>query len=214
MHALGASEEGGNGVGNGKAAVAVPMPIDTNFLTRRLYNLVEYERYERIRPHGRGVPGSVANDNRARAAIDCGRIQPLNSFGIAAGRVFGDIGYFEAKRYCVLHGFFRGLEQELFCPSLRVTSNRTGTDKSCGSDVQPGALDDIRNWPNVILVGAGGAVRADLHLVPRNFPRQRFAVLEGTRPRSGEAEIERVNAQSFHQVQNLDFFRDRRIANR
>jgi len=52
------------------------------------------------------------------------------------------------------------------------------------------------------------AVGLDLHATGRDFAGQRFGVRIGARPSSGKADIDGVDSQGFHQVQDFDFFFD------
>ena len=156
----------------------------------------------------------IANHDGARPAVDRGRIQTLDHGRIAAAGVLGDIHAFEAERHGELHGFLRGLEQEVIGPAFGVAANRAGANKGRGLNVQPGALHDLGNRPDVIFVGARGAVGANLHFVADDLVGQRLAIRKRARSRSRQAQIERVDAQGFHQMQDLNFLRNRGIAHR
>ena len=120
----------------------------------------------------------------------------------------------EAERHGVLHRLLRGLEQEVVGPAFGVAANRAGADEGRGLNVQPGALHDLGDRPDIVLVGAGRAVGANLHFVADDLARQRLAIRDRARPRAGQTQIERVDAQGFHQMQDLNFLRNRGIAHR
>ena len=61
-------------------------------------------------------------------------------------------------------------------------------------------------------MSAGGAVGADLHFVGDDFAGEGFDVFDGARAGAGQAEVERVDAESFHQVEDFDFPGDGGIA--
>ena len=197
-----------------QAAVAVPVPIDANLFARGLHHFFDHELHQGKRAHGRGVSRGIANHDGARAAIDRGRVQTLDHLRIAAGRVLGDVHGIEAQRHRVFHRLFRGLEQEVIGPVFGVAADRAGADEGGGLDVQPGALHDLGDRPNVIFVSARRAVGANLHLVADDLAGQRLAVRQRARSRARQAEVERVDAQGFHQMQDLNFFFDRGIAHR
>ena len=173
-----------------------------------------HEAHQRERAHRSGVSRGVANHDGARAAVDRGRVQTLDHRRIAAAGVLGHVHRFEAERHGELHRLFRGLEQEVVGPVFGVAANRAGADESRRLDVQPGALHDLGDRPDVIFVSAGGAVGANLHLVADDLVGQRFAIRDRTRSRAGQPQVERVDAQRFHQMQDLDFLRNRGIAHR
>ena len=58
------------------------------------------------------------------------------------------------------------------------------------------------------------AVRLDLHLIGDNLARQRSHGLDCPRARSRQAQIERVDSQRLHQMQDFNFFRNGGIAYR
>jgi hypothetical protein len=105
------------------------VPIDTNFLTRRLDHLFENELDQRNRAHGRGVSGGVAEHQGVRAAVDGRRVDLLYRFRIAARGVFGDVHDFEAKRDRILDGLFGGLKKEVAVPALGIAPDGAGSKK-------------------------------------------------------------------------------------
>ena len=117
-----------------------------------------------------------------------------------------DTAYFTA--------FIRGLKQEVVAPAFGVAANRAGADEGRGLNVQPGALHDLGNRPDVMFMSAGGAVGANFHLVAHDLVGQCLAIRDGARSCARQPHIERVDAQSFHQMQDLNFLGDRRIAHR
>ena len=52
------------------------------------------------------------------------------------------------------------------------------------------------------------AVGLDLHAVRGNFAGERFGVRVGTQPGPRKTDIDGVNSQGFHQMQDFDFFFD------
>jgi len=96
--------------------------------------------------------------------------------------------------------------------SPRRSGEWTGSKKRSDLDGQAGFLDNFGDGANVVLVRAGGAVRRDLHFVGDDFARQRGDVFDRSGTRSGKPEVERVNAERLHKVQNFDLLLDRRIA--
>ena len=53
-----------------------------------------------------------------------------------------------------------------------------------------------------------GAVGANLHAVGGDFAGQGFGVRDGARAGARESDVEGVDAERFHQVQDFDFFFD------
>jgi len=61
-------------------------------------------------------------------------------------------------------------------------------------------------------LGAGGAVAFDLQVSPGDLPRQRLYVRHRARARARQSQVEGIDAQGLHQVENLDLLFDGRIA--
>ena len=122
------------------------------------------------------MSSGIANHDRARAAIDGGRVETLHHFRIAARGVLGDIHRFESERYGVFNGFFGGLKQEIVGPAFGIAADGTGSNESRRLYIQPGALHDFSDRPDVILMGPGGAVGLNLHFVADDLVGQRFAM--------------------------------------
>src|SRR3979490_508827 len=101
MDAMCARHQRRQRVGDSQSAVAMSMPVDANFLTRRLYHFINYELDQCKRAHWSGVSGSVAEYEGAGAAVDCRRIEVLYGVRIATGRVLGDVHGIEAERHRV-----------------------------------------------------------------------------------------------------------------
>ena len=59
---------------------------------------------------------------------------------------------------------------------------------------------------------AGGAIRPDFHFVLYDFARQSFNMLKRAGAGTGQTEIERIDTKFLHQVEDHNFFLDRRIA--
>ena len=78
----------------------------------------------------------------------------------------------------------------------------------------PGALHDLGDGTNVVLMSAGRAVGLDLHLGAANLAGQRLAVGHGARASAGQPDVEHVDADGFHQMKDLDLLFDGRIAHR
>src|ERR1700680_204775 len=190
MDAMGARHQRRQRVGDGQPAVAMSMPVDTNFFPRRLYDFIDYELDQCERAHRRGVAGSVADYDGAGAAVDCRRVELLDRIRIATGGVLGDVHGIEAERDRVLDRSVSGLEQEVVGPSFGETTDGARSNESCGFDAQAGFLDDLGDWPDVIFMGARGTVGANLHLVRDDLAGQRRHRFYCTRPRARQAEIE------------------------
>ena len=188
------------------------VPFDANFFAGRLHHLFQHKLDQRHRAHGRGVSGSIAEHQSVRSTIDGGGVQLLHRFRIAARRVFGGVHDFEAKRDRVFDGLFGGLQQEVAIPALGVAANGTGSKKRRDLDGEAGFLHDLGDRANVVLVRARGAVGRDLHFVGDDFARQRRNVLDRARTCSGKPEVERVDAERLHQVQDFDLLLNGRIA--
>ena len=129
-------------------------------------------------------------------------------------RVFGHVHHVETERDRILHGILGSAQQEVVSPILRIAPDGAGADKRRRLDGNASALHDLGDGPNVILMGAGGAVGLDLHLGPANLARQGFAVRQGAGTGPRQADIERIDAKPLHQMEDLDLLFDGRIADR
>ena len=159
----------------------MPVPVHADLFSGRLHHFFEHEAHQGERTHRGGVSCGIANHDGARAAVDRSRVQTLDHGRIAATGVLGDIHAFEAQRHGELHCFFRGLEQEVIGPAFGVAANRTGANEGCRLNVQPGALHDLGDRPDVIFMSAGGAVGANLHFVADDLVGQRLAIRDRAR---------------------------------
>ncbi len=212
MHNLSAGHKRGQRIGNSQATIGMAMPLNADIFPRRLYHFVDDEMHERNYAHGSGVPAGVADHDGLGAAGDGGAVHALDSLGIAAGRVLGHVHHIEAERDSVLYGAFRGAQQEVIGPILGIAPDGAGADERRRLDGNTSALHDLSDRPDVVVVGARRTVGLDLHVRAANLPRQSFAVCHGAWSGSGQPDIERVNSQPFHQVEDFDFLFYGRIA--
>ena len=190
------------------------MPVHANFFAGRPHHFLDHKPYQRKGAHGRGVARGVADHDGARAAINCRGVKPFHCFRITAARVLGDIHRIEAKRNRILHGLLGGLQKKVVGPILRKTPNRTGSNKCSGLDRQTRLLHDFGNGTNIVLVGSCRAVGAYLHLLRNDFARQGCHMFHRTRPGTRQSKIKRVDPQRLHQMEDLNFLGNRRIADR
>ncbi len=107
-----------------------------------------------------------------------------------------------------LDGFFGSALKMVHGPIFNEAANGAGTEESRGLNGDSHALGDFGDGANVGFYGAGGSVRANLHAIGGDFAGQGFGVGDGARASAGEADIQRVDAEGFHQVQDFDFFFD------
>src|SRR5690242_15630472 len=214
MHAMGARHQRGQRVGHRQTAVAVAVPIHANLLPGGLYHFVHYALDQRERTHGRGMAAGIANHDGAGAMADGSGVEALNHLRLAATGVLGDVHDFQAERDRVLHRFFRSLEKELVRPAFGVAANGAGADESGGRNGQTYALGNFGDGTNVVLVGAGGTVGLDFQPRVSDLARQGLYVLAGPGAGTGQAQVEHVDAEVLHEVEDADLFGDRRIAHR
>ena len=164
------------------------------------------------RAHGRSVPGGVTNHDGARTTSNRRRVEPLHRLRIAAAGIFSDVHRVQAERNRILHGFLGGLQKKIVAPAFRKAANGTGADKCSRLDAQAGFLHDLGNGTNIVLMRPRRAVGANLHLVRDDFPRQRRHVLDRARSCTRQSEIKRVDPERLHQMEDLNFLGDRRVA--
>src|SRR5579864_5898679 len=160
------------------------------------------------------MAGSIADNDRARTAIDRRRIQALDHCRIAAAGVFGHVHDFDPKRNSELNRLLGGLKQEVFGPTFGVAANGTRPNERGGIDFQARAMRNLGNRANVVFVRACGAVRMNFHPVVGDLSRQCFYMFNRARSGAGEAQIERINSQRLHQMENPNLFLTRGVADR
>ncbi len=67
---------------------------------------------------------------------------------------------------------------------------------------------------DILFVSASSAVGADFHVRADDFAGEGFRVSESARAGAGQADVDGLYAERFHQVQDFDFFSDARIVDR
>ncbi len=184
------------------------VPIDANFFARRLDHIFDEVANQIVRAAGRRVPHSVAKHRRPRTTANRRRIQRLHRFRIGANGVFRDVHHRQAFGNGVAHGFFGDLLQVIDGPIFDQSANWARTEKSGGFEFQPDLLRNFDDGSNVFFMRARGAVRPNLHARADNFASQGFGVGVSARAGAGQADIHRVDAERFHQVQDFDFLLD------
>ena len=127
---------------------------------------------------------------------------------IAACGVLGDIHDLQTLGHGELYRMFRGAQQEVVGPIFGVASDRARPDESSRLDGNAGALDEFRNRPDVVFVGARGAIRLDLQPGTADLPRQRLAVRQRARAGPRQTDVQHIDADRFHQVEDLDLLVD------
>ncbi len=206
--------QSGDGIRDCQTAIAMAVPLHANVLAGRLHNFVDDKVHQRDHAHRRRVTGGIADHDGLRAVANRGAVEPLNGFGIAAGGVLGHVHDVEAEPDRILHGVFRGALQEVVGPVFGVAADGAGADEGRHLDGNAGGLHDLGDRTNVVLMRAGCAVGLDLQLGAADLARQRLAMRLRARARAGQADVEHVDADGFHQVKDLDLLLDGRIADR
>ena len=159
------------------------------------------------------MSGGIAEHDGARAIANRGEVELLDGFRVAARRVFGRVHDLQALRDRIFDGLFGGFEEKVDRPAFGKAAQRTRSEKCRNLDRQAGLLRDLDDGTDVVFMRAGRAVGTDLHFVRDDFTRQGGNVLHGARSGAGQTEIERVDAERFHQMEDFDFLLDRGIAN-
>ena len=107
-----------------------------------------------------------------------------------------------------LHGFFRGAFEVIDGPIFDEAADGAGAEECRGFDGDADALRNFGDGADVGFDGARGAVGADFHPIGGDFAGEGFGVLDGARAGAGKADVERLDAERFHQVEDFDFFVD------
>src|SRR2546429_4500145 len=138
-------------------------------------------------------------------------VKTFHRLRIAARRILGYIHDVETQRPGILHGCLCSLEQKVVSPALGVAADWTRSQKSGGFNIQARTLNDFSNRTYIVLMGARRTIGTNLHFPLDDLARQCFHVLHCTLACSRKSEVERVDAQRFHQMQDMKFFLDRGI---
>src|SRR6267378_1618258 len=107
-----------------------------------------------------------------------------------------------------LDGFFGGALKVVDGPVFDQAADRAGAEEGGGFDGDSHALRNFSDGPNVGFDGASGGVGANLHAIGGDFAGEGFGVFYGAGAGAGETDVERVDAERFHQVEDFDFFFD------
>ncbi len=113
-----------------------------------------------------------------------------------------------------LHGFFGGALEMIDGPVFHEASNGAGAEEGGGFDGDSHSLRNFGDRANVGFDGAGGGVGANLHAIGGDLAGESFGVLDGARAGAGKADVQRIDAERFHQMQDFDFFFDAGIVDR
>jgi len=208
---MSAAGHGSERIGDGQAAVVVPVPVDADFLAGWLHDFFDGEFHEIVRAVGSGVADGVAKDDGTGAAANSAGIEAFHGRGVSAHGVFGDVHGRQTVVDGELDGFFGGAFEVIHGPILDEAADGTGAQKRRGLEGDAHALGDFDDGTDVVFVGARGAVGLDLHAVGGDFAGQGFRVGSSARASAGKADVQRVDAEGFHQVQDFNFFLDRGI---
>src|ERR1051326_7042254 len=88
---------------------------------------------------------------------------------------------------------------------------RRGADEEVGLDGDAGALGDVDDRTDVILVRAPRGARRDGKLLLDDLAREPLDGALDVRPRAGEPDVGVVDADGVHEVEDADFFLERGI---
>ena len=75
MDLVGSSRNRGERIRDGEPAIVVPVPIDADFFSGRLYDFFDYEFYEIVSASWSSVTDCVAQNYSACAGANCGGVQ-------------------------------------------------------------------------------------------------------------------------------------------
>src|SRR5205814_1516729 len=81
------------------------------------------------------------------------------------------------------HGLLGCLQKKVVAPALGISPNRTRPKKRRRCNVQPGALHNLCNRPDVVFMRPSRTVGTDFHFVIDDFSGQAFHMLSRTLPR-------------------------------
>src|SRR6185437_2548477 len=209
---IGSGGDGGQGICDGKAPIVVTVPVDANFFAGWFNDFVDCELDKIVSAARFRVTDRVAEHDGASAATNRGGVESFHGGGVGARRVFSDVHHGQTLRDGELHGLFSGALKMFDGPVFHEAADGTRA-KKCGSlDSHANLLGNFGNGANVVYVSARGAIRADFHAATNDFLREGFGVVAGARTGAGETNVYGVDAEVFHQMQDVNFFFDAGVA--
>src|SRR5216683_2754481 len=187
------------------------MPIDADLFAGGFYDFVDGELYEVEGAVGCGVAHGVAEYDGARAVSNGGGVKAFDGAGIGADGVLGNVHRRESVLDGELDRFFRGALEVIDGPIFHQAADRAAAQKRRRFDGDPGALGDFHDGADVVFVSARRAIGFNLHPVRGDLAGQSFGVSESTRTGAGKTDVDGVDSQRFHEMQDFDFFLDTRV---
>ena len=195
-----------------QAAIAVAVPVELNIFAARLDDLVAHEAHERTHTLRSGVAHGVGETETPRTTIDCGGLQRLEGRSIGARGVFR----YEHHRKTLFDGvadsFLGGPQQTIDGPVFRVESDGRRTNKRRGLNRNSGTLRDTDYRFNIGYYGSRSAVDIDWQFVVGDFNCQRHRIISGAPACAGQPDIGGLYAERNHEIQDLYFVFDIRVA--
>src|SRR4029077_7687921 len=173
-----------------------------------LHDLVDREFNQVVGALRSGVANGVAQHDGAGAAADGGGVEALDGSGVGPDGVFGDVHRGQVVLDGEPDGFLRGALEMIDSPVFDEAANRAGAEESGSFDGDADALGDFGDGANVGFDGARGGVGANLHAIGGDFASEGFGVGNGAGTGAGKADVQRFDAQRFHEVEDFDFFFD------
>ena len=211
MHGVSARLVSRERICNRQAAVRVPVPVNSHVLACGFHHFLANEIEQRANSARRRMPDGITDNDGARATFDGRRVELLDRLRPGASGVLGAVHGRQAQTACEFHRTLRGLQQEVKGPVLGILPDRTRAQKSGSFDLQPCGVGDLSNRRDVGFDGASRTVWLDPHLCRDDLARQLQNIVLGPRPCPGQPQVKRVDAQFFHQVQDLDLLIYRRV---
>ena len=212
MNLIGSRGNRRHGIRHGQAAVVVPVPIHADFFTRGLDDFLDREFHQVVGAARSCVANRVAQDDGASAGANGGRIERDERLRVGANGVLGDIHHRESGRHRLLHRVFGGALKEFDGPVLYQPPDRAGAEKERSFQRLTDALAEVDDRLDVLFLRAPGCVGPDFQAGAEDFARQRLGIFKRARPRAGQADVDRVDSQRIHQLDDFDFFGDGRVA--
>ena len=169
------------------------------------------KRTSRRTPLGRGVTDGVRETDPPRPRLDRGREEPGERPGPRPCRVLCDVHDIEPLADGELDGVARRRQDLIHIPVLCVLADRRASDEGGDLDVEAGRLLDARHGFDVGPDRAGGRIGLDREPSIGNLASQREARLVSAGPGAGKADVDRVDAEVHHEVEEFDLLLDRRI---
>ena len=200
-------------VRHAQAPVTVAMPVDTDVPTA-LVDEPAHERDDGADTIGSGVADGIGHTHTFGAGANRRRVEAPQRLGMRSRRVLGDVEDRQAFLDRERHRLLGGADQEINGPVLDILANLAGADEGGDLDPEARALGDVDDRLDVGGERARRTIGANRQALADDFAGEPFDIGGHVRAGAGQADVGDVDAQPFHQMEDLQLLVDAGRADR